>query len=1294
MVPGLVLAGRFELVRVAGSGGMATVWIAHDRAAGIDVAVKVQRPRFEPNDEAAATAAARFDRESRVLAEMRHPAIVRYVAHGLESAGERWLAMEWVEGESLHERLKRGPLTIPQSMELARRLAEGLAYAHQAGVVHRDVKPSNVLLEGSDPRRPKLVDFGLARPAGPSELTATQAFVGTPGYVAPEQARGLAHVDGRADLFSLGCVVFACVSGRRVVGPDDDLVAALAKTLLEEPPRLATLRPHVPPALDDLVARLLNKDPDGRPRSAAAVAASLAEIEIEERSITSVAPVTVEAPRTDTSETRPSVLTTGEQRVVSLVLTTAPERRDAATDAALDAQVAAHGAHRDRLADGSLLVTIHGSGHASDQAIRASRCALAVHAALPGVRTALATGRGELTRATLVGEVIERAATLLARGTPSDGGVRIDEVTAGLIGPRFEVAGDEHALVLRRERDEIDATRLLLGRYVESVGRDRELGIVRALGAECFDEPASRAVLLVGPPGIGKSRVLHDALRALPHGAEVWFGRGDPVGAGSTLAMLTQALRGAAGMRAGETPDVARQKLSALVSRHVAAAERAQTTEFLGEMVGASMPETATLRAARQDATLMADQMRAAFGALLAAQCGAHPVVLALEDLHWGDLATVRFVDAALRDLADRPLLVLATARAEALDTFPHLWEGRRVQQIRLEPLGRRASERIVHDALGDLATPEIVARVVGNAEGNPFFLEELIRHAAEGHDEVPSTVLATMQARLLALEPDARRVLRAASIFGQNFWLGGVETLVGEHGASVARWLGLLEDREVVVRRSESRLEGETEYAFRHALLREAAYAMLTSADRTLGHGIAGPWLEARGETDAACLAEHLAIGGEPARAIGWYRRAAQQALDANDLDTAVARAARAIECGAAGPVRGAVEMLAAEALVWRGDISRALERARLALELLPRGEDLWYRTIGALALYAARNDRADVLEHLLDELREVEGSAPRPSRVAALGQLASALTHAAMRPRAREVIDVAEREAHQLGELEPFVVAHLRAGRGFVSAADDDVETGLHGMSDAADAFEQAGALRSATSLQANAAYVLMLFGRYADAERRLRRAAAAAERLHLPAIVTFAKHNLGLVLGNRGLLAEAGVLEQAAVEGFRASGDGRGEGGALTYLARIQLAAGDARASALSAREAVTKLGGHQGLRANALATLSSACLAMGDVPGALASAGEAKAALDEAGSLEEGEALVRIAWTEALHASGDTEGARRAVIEARDSLLVRAEAIRDPELRRSFLEDVPEHARTTARAQEWGAAREPH
>ena len=178
-------------------------------------------------------------------------------------------------------------------------------------------------------------------------------------------------------------------------------------------------------------------------------------------------------------------------------------------------------------------------------------------------------------------------------------------------------------------------------------------------------------------------------------------------------------------------------------------------------------------------------------------------MLLLLEDLHWGDAATVQLLDATLRNLRDQPLLVLALARPEVQAKFPALWVDRDMQAIKLGPLSRKVSDQLVRAALGERANDEIVARVVDRADGNPFFLEELIRtvDAGQTHD-FPASILGIVEARLDAEGAEAKRILRAASIFGEHFSQQGVAVLLGgdasSHEAGV--WLEALASRELIM--------------------------------------------------------------------------------------------------------------------------------------------------------------------------------------------------------------------------------------------------------------------------------------------------------------------------------------------------------------------------------------------------------------------------------------------------------------------------------------------------------------
>ncbi len=234
----------------------------------------------------------------------------------------------------------------------------------------------------------------------------------------------------------------------------------------------------------------------------------------------------------------------------------------------------------------------------------------------------------------------------------------------------------------------------------------------------------------------------------------------------------------------------------------------------------------------------------------------------------------------------------------------------------------------------------EPLERLITQAEGNAFYLEELIRAVAEGKNALPETVVAMVQSRLAALEPDARWVLRAASIFGEVFWKGATVALLGEMRANRALdWLSLLVQQEVLVRRQESRFPGEEEFAFRHALLREGAYALLTEEDHALGHRLAGEWLEKNGEPDALALAEHFERGGERERAVHHYVRAADRASEADDAEAVLACVERGLRCNPQGEPRVALLNLKAGVHLGREQYAETIVLASEALELLLRG-------------------------------------------------------------------------------------------------------------------------------------------------------------------------------------------------------------------------------------------------------------------------------------------------------------------------------------------------------------------
>jgi serine/threonine protein kinase/Leucine-rich repeat (LRR) protein len=265
--------GPYRVLQVLGAGGMGVVFRAEDPQLKRPVALKAMLPTLGASE----SARKRFLREAQAAAAISHDNIVHIYQVG-EDRGVPFMAMQFLDGESLEARLKRERrLPTAEVVRIGRETAEGLASAHERGLIHRDVKPANLWLAGAN-RRIKILDFGLARAVGDeAHLTQTGAIVGTPAYMAPEQASAK-PVDHRCDLFSLGCVLYRMTTGEKAFKGSDTLsiLAALAR---EDPPAPASLNPEVPAELSDLVLRLLQKDPAQRPASAHEVVERLTAIE-------------------------------------------------------------------------------------------------------------------------------------------------------------------------------------------------------------------------------------------------------------------------------------------------------------------------------------------------------------------------------------------------------------------------------------------------------------------------------------------------------------------------------------------------------------------------------------------------------------------------------------------------------------------------------------------------------------------------------------------------------------------------------------------------------------------------------------------------------------------------------------------------------------------------------------------------------------------------------------------------------------------------------------------------------
>ena len=270
MAVGQVIAGRYELKHVVGSGGMSTVHCAFDTLLERNVALKILHDQYGEDEEYVE----RFRREARAVAQLSHPNIVTVIDRG-EEDGKQFIVFELVDGDNLKELVERGgPLPVRRVLELGLEVGRALAFAHAQGLVHRDVKPQNVLLNGDG--RAKVTDFGIVRSLDAVGHTETGTVLGTSHYIAPEQARG-EPVDAQTDVYSFGVVLHELLTGE-VPYPGDNFLSVAMKHVNDPVPSVLGARPDTPLRLASLIERCLAKQPTERPASMGEVVAELEAI--------------------------------------------------------------------------------------------------------------------------------------------------------------------------------------------------------------------------------------------------------------------------------------------------------------------------------------------------------------------------------------------------------------------------------------------------------------------------------------------------------------------------------------------------------------------------------------------------------------------------------------------------------------------------------------------------------------------------------------------------------------------------------------------------------------------------------------------------------------------------------------------------------------------------------------------------------------------------------------------------------------------------------------------------------
>jgi class 3 adenylate cyclase len=429
-------------------------------------------------------------------------------------------------------------------------------------------------------------------------------------------------------------------------------------------------------------------------------------------------------------------------------------------------------------------------------------------------------------------------------------------------------------------------------RMAPLVGRDSELLVLRRIWEETFEANRPRLITLLGPPGIGKSRLAAEfAAEVERDGGRTLVGRSMSYGTSGTYLAFRHQVKDLAGIFENDPPDVAHQKLDEAVAAVLGSDDADDVVEHLALLIG--------LRAADVDDRQVLFFSARRFVEGLARQ---QPTLLVYEDVHWADSSLLDLVEHLASRVRDVPLVMLTLTRPELLDSRP-AWGSRlpSYSSIPLEPLGDEDARHLARELLRSHGEYN-ADRLAATAEGNPLFIEELAASLSEGAtvtDKLPTNVRAIVSARLDALPATERSLVLDASVVGRVFWRRVLESLGWESGALFDA-LDSLEQRDLIRRDPTSRVGGDQQFSFKHTLIRDVAYATLPRAKRRSRHAAVARFVEQdAGELDAvaAFLAHHWREAGEVDRALDYFLTAAERASRGWAKEEAVQFYERALE-------------------------------------------------------------------------------------------------------------------------------------------------------------------------------------------------------------------------------------------------------------------------------------------------------------------------------------------------------------------------------------------------------------
>jgi class 3 adenylate cyclase/tetratricopeptide (TPR) repeat protein len=931
---GTVFAGKYEILEKLGQGGMGVVFKAMDRKLNRPVALKFLVTGLTANPELKR----RFIQEARTASATEHQNICTIYEIDENADGQIYIGMPLYQGETVKDKIKKGPLSLDEAVGIAAQLAQGLSKAHHQAIVHRDIKPANIMVTNDGVV--KILDFGLAKFAGQSDNTKVAQVVGTVSYMSPEQARG-ENVDHRTDLWSAGVVLYEMLTGQLPFKGNNER-GFIYSVLSDHPLSPTEIREDIPEEAEDIIFKCLEKSPQARYGSADELLDALTKLKgaLAKKAAREAIGRENAAERTRETERRLATVMFAEisgytEMLKAVDVEEAPQVISRCL-ALLNSSCQKYGGRVDKLTENTLMVVFGVPESVEDAPRKAINAAIELRDSLArfnqeeglkrplaiqiGIQTGIVIagplGPGDTREYSVIGEPVELALQL--KDASPKGEITVGALTYRSTRNEFEYQ-ELKPLVSKDKRVPFAIYRLLSARakvhrprlgsermiFSEMVGRSRELDKLKLHVLKAINGEGS-IVNIIGEAGIGKSRLIAELMQQdETKRVDLLIGRALSFGQNLSFHPVIDILKSWAGITEEDTPVSSSQKLEQAI-RNVYPDGVTEVFPFIATLMGLKIAGRHAERVEAVAGESLEKMITKNLRELIVKAAARRPIAFVIEDLHWADLSSIELLGSLYRLAENSRILFINIFRPNYEDTSERLLRTIRTRyhklasDIVLEPLDDNQCETLVDNLLHTKDLPDhIMGLIAKRAEGNPFFIEEVARafiddgvvEKKNGHffvtdkiDSViiPETVHDVIMARVDKLDEQTKSLLKIASVIGRYFFY----SILTEVATSVAEIDDKLEYLKEVQLIREQRRRAEIEYLFKHALARESVYSSILLKKRrelhlSVAHSIETVFRDRLNEF-YGMLALHYSKGEDLEKAEEYLIKAGEEALKA----------------------------------------------------------------------------------------------------------------------------------------------------------------------------------------------------------------------------------------------------------------------------------------------------------------------------------------------------------------------------------------------------------------------------